>query len=159
MCLSGLVYWAWVLGCMCCTCLMRGVWCRCYYALPGGCGGDWCGEYRLCQYRGSGDLVIDRVHTWLCWLWLCGAGTWAVCTVKVTVRLAGQTNKMQLIWCLLSNYLSQSNSNLHSAHSMHPSSTQPQPSLPVQNTICGSAHYCSPDDGDNDARNMLRLVW
>ena len=26
----------------------------------------------------------------------------------------------------------------------------------VQNTICGSAHYCSPDDGHNDARNMLR---
>ena len=31
-----------------------------------------------------------------------------------------------------------------------------QPSLPVQNTICGSAHSCSPDDGHNDARNMLR---
>ena len=45
-----------------------------------------------------------------------------------------------------------SNSNLHSAHSLHPSSTQPQPSLPVQNTICSSAHYCSPDDGHNDAR-------
>jgi len=26
----------------------------------------------------------------------------------------------------------------------------------VQNTICGSAHYCSPDDGHNDVRNMLR---
>ena len=25
---------------------------------------------------------------WLCWLWLCGAGTRAVCTVKVTVRLS-----------------------------------------------------------------------
>ena len=25
-----------------------------------------------------------------------------------------------------------------------------------QNTIRGSAHYCSPDDGHNDARNMLR---
>ena len=23
-------------------------------------------------------------------------------------------------------------------------------------TICGSAHSCSPDDGHNDARNMLR---
>ena len=45
---------------------------------------------------------------------------------------------------------------LHSAHSLRPSSTQPQPSLPVQNTICGSAHSCSPDDGHNDARNMLR---
>jgi len=26
----------------------------------------------------------------------------------------------------------------------------------VQNTICGSAHSCSPDDGHNDAWNMLR---
>ena len=30
------------------------------------------------------------------------------------------------------------------------------PLVTVQNTICGSAHYCSPDDGHNDARNMLR---
>jgi len=28
-----------------------------------------------CHYRRGGDLVIDRVHTWLCWLWLCGAGS------------------------------------------------------------------------------------
>jgi hypothetical protein len=49
----------------------------------------------------------------------------------------------------------ESNSNLHSAHSLRPSSTQPQPSQPVQNTICGSAHSYSPDDGHNDARNML----
>ena len=27
------------------------------------------------------------------------------------------------------------------------SSTQPHPSQPMQNTICGSAHSCSPDDG------------
>ena len=27
---------------------------------------------------------------WLWWLWLCGAGTRAVCTVKVTVRLANR---------------------------------------------------------------------
>ena len=40
--------------------------------------------------------------------------------------------------------------------SLRPSSTQPQPSLPVQNTICGRAHSCSPDDGHNDARNILR---
>jgi len=26
----------------------------------------------------------------------------------------------------------------------------------MQNTICGSARSCSPDDGRNDARNMLR---
>jgi len=46
--------------------------------------------------------------------------------------------------------------NLHSAHSARPSSTQPQPTQPVQNTICGIAHSCSSDDGHNDARNVLR---
>ena len=40
--------------------------------------------------------------------------------------------------------------------SLRPSSTQPQPSLTVHNTVCGSAHSCSPDDGHDDARNMLR---
>jgi hypothetical protein len=23
----------------------------------------------------GGNLIIDRLHTWLCWLWLCGAGS------------------------------------------------------------------------------------
>ena len=49
-----------------------------------------------------------------------------------------------------------SNINLNSAHSSRPSATQPQSSQPVQNTICGSTHSCSPDDGHNDARNMLK---
>ena len=30
------------------------------------------------------------------------------------------------------------------------------PLVAVQNTTCSSAHSCSPDDGHNDARNMLR---
>ena len=50
----------------------------------------------------------------------------------------------------------ESKSNFHSSHSSRPRSTQPQPSQTVQNTISGSAHSCSPDDGHNDARNMLR---
>ena len=81
--------------------------------------------------------VCTAAYEVLHWLWLlslCGAGTRAVCTVKVNC----------------------SNSNFHSAHSSRPSSTQPQPSQPVQNTIRRSAHSCSPDDGHNDARNMLR---
>ena len=49
-----------------------------------------------------------------------------------------------------------SNTKLHSAYSLHPSSTEPQPPLPMQNTICGCAHSFSPDDGNNDARNMFR---
>ena len=29
----------------------------------------------------------------------------------------------------------------------------------MQNTTCGSAHSFSPDDGHNDARNMLKLKF
>jgi len=51
-------------------------------------------------------------------------------------------------------------SNLHTVHTAHDAAPhnhiQPQPAQPVQNTICGSTRYCSPDDGHNDARNMLR---
>ena len=32
----------------------------------------------------------------------------------------------------------------------------PQPAQPVQNTTCSSTQSCSPDDGRNDARNMVR---
>ena len=42
------------------------------------------------------------------------------------------------------------------AHSLRPSSTLPQPAQQVQNTICSNTGSCSPDDGHNDARNMLR---
>ena len=45
---------------------------------------------------------------------------------------------------------------VHSAHSLWHSSTQPQPAQPVQNTICRNTWSCSPADGHNDARNMLR---
>jgi len=34
--------------------------------------------------------------------------------------------------------------------------SQPQSAQPVQNTICGSTWSCSPNDGHNDAQNMLR---
>ena len=39
------------------------------------------------------------------------------------------------------------------------SSIQLQPAQPVLNTICGSTRSCFPDDGHNDARNMLRLKF
>jgi len=41
-------------------------------------------------------------------------------------------------------------------HSLQPSTTQSQPAQPVQNTICSNTRSCSPEDGHNDARNMLR---
>jgi len=28
-----------------------------------------------CVSMGGGNLIIDGLHTWLCWLWLCGAGS------------------------------------------------------------------------------------
>jgi len=34
--------------------------------------------------------------------------------------------------------------------------TVPQPAQPVQNTTCNNTRSCSPDDGHNNARNMLR---
>ena len=101
---------------------------------------------------------------WLWWLWLCGAGMWAMCTVKVTVRRTHLTvipevatttvsTNLMFIIKLLPQHVSgiimpsirrtrvctaayvtlrrMSNSNFHSAHSSHPSSTQPQPSQPV----------------------------
>jgi hypothetical protein len=42
----------------------------------------------------------------------------------------------------------------HSAHSLCPSSTRPQPAQ-TGVTACVCKQSCSPDDGHNDARNML----
>jgi len=76
-----------------------------------------------------------------------------------------ETNKTQLIWSLLLNfYLNMFWTSLcpssgepsHSAHSSRPNSTQPQPAQPVQNTIRSYTQSCSPEDGHNDAWNMLR---
>jgi len=56
--------------------------------------------------------------------------------------------------------LCESNSNLHTEHTAHDAAphnhSQPQPAQPVQNTLCGSTRSCSPDDGHNDVRNMLK---
>ena len=54
---------------------------------------------------------------------------------------------------------------LHTVHAVHDAAphnhSQPQPAQPVQNTICGStrSRSYSPDDGHNDARNMLRYKF
>ena len=99
----------------------------------------------MCQYRGGGDLVIDRVPTWLC-----GAGMGAVCTMKVAVRQAGSFRRMggddgQLEqWVGFARVLLGNELWICS------------PLVTVQNTICGSTHSCSRDGGHNDARNMLR---
>jgi len=39
------------------------------------------------------------------------------------------------------------------------SSTQSQLAQPLQNTICSNTRSCSPDDGHNDARNVLRYKF
>ena len=50
--------------------------------------------------------------------------------------------------------------NLHTVHTSHDLApqdhSQPQPTHPVQNTACSRTRPYSPDDGHNDARNMLR---
>ena len=63
---------------------------------------------------------------WLCWLWLCGAGTRAECTVLF----------QSVLLCTLKVHCanSQCNVHLHSAHSSRPSYTQPQSVQQVQNT-------------------------
>jgi len=38
------------------------------------------------------------------------------------------------------------------AHSLR----RPRPVQPVQNAICGNTQSCSPEDGHDDSRNMLR---
>jgi len=32
----------------------------------GVCAGDGWGKYRLCWFRGGGDLIIDRIRMWVC---------------------------------------------------------------------------------------------
>jgi len=88
-------------------------------------------------------------------------------------RVKRETNRMKLILCLLLNFYL----NMFRA-SLCLSSTEQDRILPhmvfctgcagcgcvelgrepcaVQNTICSSIRSCSPDDGHNDARNMLR---
>ena len=84
----------------------------------------------LCPSSGEQDRVL--LHMVFC-TGCAGCGLWSwVHFVKVSVRLT------------------------HSAPSLRTSSTQPQPAQPVQNTICSNTRSCSPDDGHNDARNMLR---
>jgi len=41
------------------------------------------------------------------------------------------------------------------AHRSQPNFTQPQQAQLMQNTICSYTQSCSPEDGHNDARNML----
>ena len=56
---------------------------------------------------------------------------------------------------LLSQHVSGIIMPIISARSLRPKSIQPQPAKPVQNTICSNTRSCSPEDGHNDARNML----
>ena len=90
---------------------------------------------------------------WLCWLWLCVAGTRTECTVLFQSALC----KFHSALCTFKVHfaISQCHVHLHSAHSSPSSYTQPQSAQQVQDTTCGTAHACSPGDGHNDVRNML----
>ena len=64
----------------------------------------WCllSNFYLNMFRASlcpssGERVCTAAYGvlhWLWWLWLCGAGTWAVCTVKVTVTFTVHTARV-----------------------------------------------------------------
>jgi len=45
----------------------------------------------------------------------------------------------------------------HGAHCLRPSSTRSQPTQPGKHHTHSLKQSCSPDDGHNDARNMLRI--
>jgi len=64
-----------------------------------------------------------------------------------------------IVSCVHCVKVTESNSNLHTVHKAYdpdPHNHSPQPAQPVQNTICSNTRSCSPDDGHNDDRNMLR---
>ena len=84
------------------------------------------------------------VHTLVVWSWDGRLASQLNTTTVITTSAKRHMRQCTLLFCGAGT------------EGLRPSSTQPQPSQTVQNTICGSAHYCSPDDGHNDARNMLR---
>jgi len=58
------------------------------------------------------------VLQWLCWLWLCGAASWALCTVwrllfdcELCALCEGYCSTVSCVHC--------SNSNLHTVHTAH----------------------------------------
>jgi len=66
-------------------------------------------------------------------------------TVHHERRVKRETNKIQLIGLCLQLI------------TPHKDATGFCPPLvTVQNSLCGNTRSCSPDDGHNDARNMLR---
>jgi hypothetical protein len=93
----------------------------------------------------------------------------------LTLKVKKGTNKMPLIWCLFTIFVS----TCFGHHYAHHQENQTvfctgcyghccekvgrecqRPPQPVQNTICGRIQSGSPDEGHNGARNMLRQkLW
>jgi len=134
----------------------------------------------LCTSSGEQDRVL--LHMVFCtgcagcgWLWLCGAWSQAVCT-QVATQLHFYLNMFRVSLCTSSGEQDRvlphmvfctgcagcgcvelGRSCVHIACDAAPHNhSQPQPAQPVQNTVCSSTRSCSPNDGHNDARNMLR---
>jgi len=92
----------------------------------------------LCPSSGEQDCLMPRVvFAWLCWPRLCGAGTQAAHTV----------------WNLLFNY----NNNFHTVRTACVPAPHDRGQHNLANTTRGIKQSCSPDDGHNDAQNMLRV--
>jgi len=109
-------------------------------------------------------ITAYGVLHWLCWLWLCGVGLLAVCTEHTASSLTPQNhsqhNQCRTPHAVIHNLVPlKMGIMMHCAHSTQPNSTQPQTAQPVQNTICSYKQSFSPEDGHNDARNMLRYKF
>ena len=80
---------------------------------------------------------------------------WCSALVVLSVVGSGCVELRHELFALCQGYCS--THTVHTAHNAAPHNySQPQPAQPMQNTICSSTVSCSPDDGHNDARNMLR---
>jgi len=96
-----------------------------------------CFGHHYAHHQGNKTVYYwMRCSAWVCRLWLavvvCSCVLSCVACVEVTVR--------------------------RRTHSSRRSSTRPQPTTaytPRQNTACSRTRSYSPDDGHNDARNML----
>ena len=93
----------------------------------------------LCHLQENKTCVTARgVLRWFCWMWL---------VVVVGHCLVGCEHCEG--YCSTFTVLATYNAAPHIRY-------QPHPAEPAHYTICSNAGLCSPEDGHNNARNMLR---
>ena len=104
--------------------------------------------YQLLSQHVSGIImsIFRRTKTVCYCIW---------CAVLVLLDVVGSgcgalRYRMRALWRL------ESNSNLHSAHTLQRSAPQPLPTTSSSTPYAVTHGLCSPEDVHNDARNMLR---